>query len=121
MMKWPFSGAVNASFQNLNRALFSVGSIFALSGFAIAVMIILWLNPIPEPFSWPLTISYVPILIGLCMICIGGVRWHSHESKEHELKDFIMDSLQKEQTGTVEVDGETVFIEAEIGMEENDS
>jgi len=120
-MSWSFSGAINASFQNLNRALFSVGSIFVLSGFASSMILILMLNPIPQPGSWPLIGTYFPIAVGLVMVVIGGVRWHLHESKENELKNFIMESLQKEQTGTVEVDGEPVSIEAEIGQKEIDS
>lgn len=119
-MDVPLPGAIDASYEDLNRALFSVGVIFILFGFILALILILRLEALPSAFEWPLLLAYIPISLGAVMAITGVVRWHSYDVKERKLKDYVMDSLQKEQTGTVEIDGETISIEVDIGMQEDD-
>lgn len=113
-------GAIDASYEDLNRALFSVGVVFILFGFVLAIIMILKLEALPSAFEWPLPLAYILILLGAVTSLVGVVRWHAHDVKEQKFKEYVMDSLQKEQTGRVEIDGETISIEADIGMQEDD-
>lgn len=118
-MQWPLSGAMDASFETLNRALFSVGTLFVFVGFAMATAFVLQLESVPGALEWPLTLAYAPMVLGIGMLAAGAARWHVLATRKQEFKNFVLESVQDEQTGTVEFDGQRVSIEAEIGIEEN--
>lgn len=121
LMGLPFSGSVDASFDSLGSALVSTGAVFLLLGFAFVSALVLSCNSSPGIFEWPLTFAYIPSALGLCLMCIGGILWHRRELREQDLMEYVMSENEKEQAATVEIDGEIVSLEADIGIEQNDS